>query len=81
VILSGLGCGGFLTFLILVSGGFFFWVLLAVAAIAALGYFHYLVWGFSMTQEVEEEQAHEAALRQAEFQQNPPSNRLRRRRF
>jgi fatty acid desaturase len=37
--------GGFAFFLILITGGFFLWVLLAVVALAVLGYFHYLFWG------------------------------------
>jgi hypothetical protein len=72
VILTALGAGGFLFFLILVSGGFFFYVVLAVAAIVALGFFHYLTWGFAMTQEVAEEQAVEAA------RQHQPDDRIRR---
>ena len=50
-----------LLFLIFVTGGFFFYVLLAVFGIAFVGYFHYLLWGHSMTIEVEEQKAHEAA--------------------
>jgi hypothetical protein len=57
VILTGLGACAFLFFLILVSGGFFFYVALAVAAIFCLGFFHYMVWGYAMTQEVADEQA------------------------
>jgi fatty acid desaturase len=57
VILTGLAAGAFLLFLILVTGGFIFYVVLAVAAITALGFFHYLLWGYAMTQEVAQEQA------------------------
>lgn len=57
VILTGLGAGAFLLFLIFISGGFFFYVTLAVAAMVALGFFHYVLWGYSMTQEVADEQA------------------------
>jgi hypothetical protein len=57
VVLTGLGAGAFLLFLIVISGGFFFYVVLAVAAMVGLGYFHYMVWGYAMTQEVAEEQA------------------------
>jgi hypothetical protein len=56
VVLTGLVAGGILFFLILVSGGFFFYVVLAVAAMVGLGFFHYMAWGYSMTQEVMEEQ-------------------------
>jgi hypothetical protein len=57
VVLTGLGAMGFLFFLILISGGFFFWVLVAVAAMVGLGFFHYVLWGYALTQEVAEEQA------------------------
>ena len=59
VVLTGLGAIAFLFFLILISGGFFFYVALAAGAIVALGFFHYVVWGYTMTQEVADEQAHD----------------------
>jgi hypothetical protein len=55
--------GGFVLFLILVTGGFFLYVLLAVAAIGAVGSVHYLLWGRALTVDVagerEEEEARE----------------------
>ncbi len=45
----------FLFFLVMVTGGFFLYVALAVVAIAAVGAAHYVLWGQSMTQEVEQE--------------------------
>src|SRR5262245_5614613 len=51
LVLSGLFGGGFLLFLILVSGGFFVSVLLAVVAMAAVGLFHYFLWGQALTHE------------------------------
>jgi hypothetical protein len=61
IMLTGVGVGGFLLFMILVTGGFFFYVLLGVAGIAALGFVNYLLWGRSMMQatagEREEEEA------------------------
>jgi hypothetical protein len=64
VVLTGLAACAFLFFLILVSGGFFFYVVLACAAVVALGFFHYLVWGYAMTQEVAQEQARQAPARE-----------------
>ena len=49
----------FLFFLVMVTGGFFLYVALAVAAIAAVGAAHYVLWGQSMTQEVEIEKEEE----------------------
>ena len=49
--------GGILFFLILVSGGFFGYVLAAVVAIALVGYVHYRLWGQALTREVSGERA------------------------
>jgi hypothetical protein len=49
--------GGFLLFLILVSGGFFLYVGLAVPLIAMVGLAHYLLWGQAMDREVAAERA------------------------
>jgi hypothetical protein len=76
VMLTGLGAGVFLFFLILISGGFFFYVVLAVALMVALGFFHYLVWGYAMTQEVADEQAQPQAPHDDEMF----SHRIQRRR-
>jgi fatty acid desaturase len=77
VILTGLGAGGFLLFLIMISGGFFFWVLVAVAVMVGLGFFHYILWGYAMTQEVAEEQAQEAQ-RQLDALDQPINDRVQR---
>jgi hypothetical protein len=50
IMLTGVAVGGFLLFMILVTGGFFFYVLLGVGVIAALGFINYLLWGRSMMQ-------------------------------
>ena len=81
VMLTGLLAGGFLFFLILVSGGFFFWVALAVAGIVALGFFHYMVWGYAMTQEVADEQAREAAQEWTNRQRDGASDHIQHKRF
>ena len=51
-------------FLNLVSFGIFFYVLAAVVGITAVGFFHYVVWGYAFSQEVagereEEEEPHQ----------------------
>jgi polyferredoxin len=81
VILSGLAAGFFLFFLILVSDGLILYMVLAVAAVVALGFFHYVVWGYAMTQEVAEEQAHEAANRQAAVDNEMLSDKIQHKRF
>lgn len=50
---------GFLGFMIFVSGGFFFYVLLMVAVCAGVGLFHYVLWGEALMRET-------AAERQAQ---------------
>jgi hypothetical protein len=51
--------------LILMSGGFFFWVLVVALAIGAFGTLHYLMWGKALDESVagerEEEQLRERA--------------------
>jgi hypothetical protein len=81
VILSGLAAGFFLFFLILVSDGLILYMVLAVAAVVALGFFHYVVWGYAMTQEVADEQAHEAASRQAAVDNEMLSDKIQHKRF
>ncbi len=51
--------GGFLVFLIIVSGIFFLYVTLAVLAVGSVGYVHYLLWGQALTDEVAGERAAE----------------------
>jgi hypothetical protein len=55
--LTLLGAGGFMAFLILVSGGFFFYVGLAVLAVGSVGFLHYLLWGQALTDETAQERA------------------------
>jgi hypothetical protein len=80
IILALLGGGGFLLFLILVSGGFFFYVGVAFAGIAAFGAVHYVLWGHAMTQEVAQEQAEEAAIKETEQAASSPHRRWKRQR-
>jgi polyferredoxin len=81
VILSGLAAGFFLFFLILVSDGLILYMVLAVAAVVALGFFHYVVWGYAMTQEVADEQARDAANRQETGDGEMLSDKIQHKRF
>jgi hypothetical protein len=75
--LTGLGAGVFLLFLILVTGGFFFFVALAVAGITAMGMLHYWLWGQAMTEDVAAEQAQHMAAQETQHEKDV----LRSRRF
>jgi hypothetical protein len=55
-LLALLAASGIFVFLVAVTGGFFLYVLAAVVAMAAFGYLHYLLWGRSMTHQVEAEE-------------------------
>jgi hypothetical protein len=46
VLLSLVGAAGVLFCLVLITGGFFLWVIVGVAALAALGLVNYLLWGW-----------------------------------
>jgi hypothetical protein len=76
LILTLLGGVGILFFLVLVSGGFFGYVIAAVVAIALVGYIHYRLWGQAMTQQVSGEREMQE---ERERLRNPPSDdRIRR---
>ena len=81
VILTGLTAGAFLFFLILLSDGLILYMVLAVAAVVALGFFHYVVWGYAMTQEVADEQAREAASREPPGAEEMLRDKIQHRRF
>jgi hypothetical protein len=61
--LTGLFGGGFMLFLIFVTGGFFFYVCLAVLAIGLVGTLHYYLWGQALTQETAGEREEEELRR------------------
>ena len=66
---------------VVVSGGFFFYVALAVAGIVALGFFHYMLWGYAMTQEVADEQARDAAPEWTNRRHDGTDDNIQHRRF
>jgi fatty acid desaturase len=83
VFLTILGLGLALLVLILISGGFFLWVVLFGGGILLLGLFHYVLWGklFSdaVAGEREEEQLRQrAATLETDETWNPPDTRFRR---
>jgi hypothetical protein len=59
--------GAFFLFLNLVSLGIFFYVGAAVIGIAAIGFLHYVVWGYDLSEEVSEERRREWLERQEEM--------------
>jgi hypothetical protein len=59
VALGMVALAGILVFLILISGGLFFYVLLVALAIGGVASLHYLLWGHSMHQETEGEREEE----------------------
>jgi hypothetical protein len=63
--------GGFALFLILVTGGFFLYVLVAVAVIGLVGSLHYLLWGRALTQDVAGEREEDEARERWEDEHGP----------
>jgi Flp pilus assembly protein TadB len=55
--------GSFVFFLNFVSLGIFFYVIVAVLAIVGVGFLHYVLWGYSLSQELAE-QMHREQLKQ-----------------
>jgi len=79
LLLTAVFAGGILFFLVLVSGGFFAFVMAGVFAIALVGLLHYALWGHALSQEVagereaEENRARwEAEEEQGRFWDRPP---------
>src|SRR5262245_31823771 len=70
LMLTALFGGAFLFFLIIVGGTVFLYVLIAVAAIAAVGLVHYVLWGQALSREVagEREEAEARARQEADEQ-------------
>jgi hypothetical protein len=76
IFLTLLSALGILLFLIVVSQGYFLFVAVAVAGIAGLGYFHYWLWGRSLTEEVAAERAWAEAEAEDELPfDGPPGQR------
>jgi polyferredoxin len=72
-LLATVFAGGILFFLVLVSGGFFVFVMAVVFAITLVGLLHYALWGYALTQEVagEREEAEERARWETDEEQGP----------
>jgi hypothetical protein len=64
-LLGGLATLFFLFLLIPLTGGFFFWVVLLTGAMIALGMFHYLLWGKTLSDQVAGEREEIRLLEQA----------------
>ena len=59
--------GMFFVFLNLVTFGIFFYVLAAVVGIMAIGFLHYVLWGYDLSEEVAEEMQRERLKQQQEL--------------
>lgn len=66
VILLG---GIFFLFLNLVTFGIFFYVLAAVVGITAIGFLHYVMWGYDLSEDVAEESQRERILQQQDSEE------------
>ena len=62
MLMATLAAGVFCLFMILITGGFFFYVVAAVLGLVLLGMFHYVVWGRSMDQEAAAERERDEVL-------------------
>ena len=59
VVLGTAALAGSLLFLILITGGFFFYVFLVASVVGGVAGLHYFLWGHSMHQETEGEREEE----------------------
>lgn len=62
--------GSFVFFLNFVSLGIFFYVMVAVFAIVGVGFLHYVLWGYSLSQQCAEEMHHEQLKQQQEMDEH-----------
>jgi len=65
MLMATLAAGVFCLFMILITGGFFFYVVAAVLGLILLGMFHYAVWGRAMDQEAAAERQRQEMLDKA----------------
>jgi Ca2+/Na+ antiporter len=73
--------GAFAFFLYFVTLGFFSYVVGAVLGIMAVGYLHYVLWGYSFSQEVAGEREEEELRRHMEDQDPYPDPYSQRRNY
>jgi len=73
IFLAVLGSGAFLLFLVLLTGGFFLWVILGVALIILFALFHYLMWGRSLMRNTAGEREEEQLRARAEAEEDWPA--------
>jgi len=59
--------GIFFVFLNLVTFGIFFYVLAAVVGIMTIGFLHYVLWGYDLSEEVAEDMQRERLQQQQEL--------------
>jgi hypothetical protein len=59
--------GIFFVFLNLVTFGIFFYVLAAVVGIMTIGFLHYVLWGYDLSEEVAEDMQRERLKQQQEL--------------
>jgi hypothetical protein len=68
MLLAVLG-GMFVFFLNFVTFGLFFYVMAAVFGMATLGFLHYVIWGYDLSEEVAEERQRELLKQQQEIEE------------
>lgn len=73
--------GAFFFFLNLVSLGVFFYVLAAVFGMTAVGFLHYVLWGYAFSQEVAGEREEEELRRRLEAEEHAPPDPLSNQRY
>lgn len=72
IVLTGMAAAFFLGFLILITGGFFFYLVQVLAVMAVLGGLHYFLWGKMFSDEVAGEREEEQLRQRAEARNGSP---------
>jgi hypothetical protein len=66
IFLTGLATLGFLTFMIVISGGYFIFLVVIALSIGVFAFLHYLLWGHALSEEVAGEREEEEVPEEAE---------------
>jgi len=69
LMLAVFGTGGFLLFLVLISGGWFLYVPLIALVVGGIGFLHWMLWGQSMSRQIQSEE--EDLCRRARENESP----------
>jgi hypothetical protein len=76
VLLGGFALVVFMVFMTMITAGFFVYIIVFCAALAAICTFHWVVWGAMLSEQVEKERDEERLLERAREEQHADEGRI-----